>query len=72
MIVVVKLRSEAGTSQDVRDTFRILGLNNIYSATVLEKTPKSRDYLDILGLLHTLMRELRSKSRNDACGMAIA
>jgi chemotaxis protein MotA len=33
---------------------------------VLEKTPKSRDYLDILGLLHTLMRELRSKSRNEA------
>ncbi len=33
---------------------------------VLEKTPKSRDYLDILGLLHALMRELRSKSRNEA------
>ncbi len=33
---------------------------------VLEKTPKSRDYLDILGLLHILMRELRSKSRNEA------
>lgn len=33
---------------------------------VLEKTPKSRDYLDILGLLHLLMRELRSKSRNEA------
>jgi chemotaxis protein MotA len=32
---------------------------------VLEKTPKSRDYLDILGLLHALMRELRSKSRNE-------
>lgn len=33
---------------------------------VMEKTPKSRDYLDILGLLHTLMRELRSKSRSEA------
>lgn len=32
---------------------------------VLEKTPKRRDYLDILGLLHALMRELRSKSRTE-------
>ncbi len=32
---------------------------------ILEKTPKRRDYLDILGLLHALMRELRSKSRTE-------
>jgi chemotaxis protein MotA len=32
---------------------------------ILEKTPKRRDYLDILGLLHVLMRELRSKSRTE-------
>lgn len=32
---------------------------------VMEKTPKRRDYLDILGLLHALMRELRSKSRTE-------
>ncbi len=32
---------------------------------VLEKTPKQRDYLDILALLHALMRELRSKPRNE-------
>ncbi len=32
---------------------------------VLEKGPKRRDYLDLLGLLHSLMRELRSKSRNE-------
>lgn len=32
---------------------------------VMEKTPKRRDYLDILGLLHVLMRELRSKSRTE-------
>jgi chemotaxis protein MotA len=35
---------------------------------VLEKTPKRRDYLDILGLLHALMRELRSKSRTEVEG----
>lgn len=27
--------------------------------------PKQRDYLDILGLLYSLMRELRAKSRNE-------
>jgi chemotaxis protein MotA len=32
---------------------------------VLDKGPKRRDYLDTLGLLHALMRELRSKSRNE-------
>lgn len=33
---------------------------------ILEKTPKNRDFLDILGLLHALMRELKSKSRAEA------
>jgi chemotaxis protein MotA len=28
------------------------------------KAPKPRDYLDVLSLLHTLMREMRSKPRN--------
>ncbi|CAN5117397.1 flagellar motor stator protein MotA [soil metagenome] len=28
-------------------------------------TPKRRDYLDVLGVLYTLMRELRSKPRNE-------
>ena len=32
---------------------------------VLERGPKQRDFLDILGLLHALMRELRSKARNE-------
>ena len=27
--------------------------------------PKQREYLDVLGLLYTLMRELRSKPRNE-------
>jgi len=31
---------------------------------LLGKGPKSRDYLDTLGLLHALMRELRAKGRN--------
>lgn len=35
---------------------------------VLEKGPKPRDYLDVLGLLHSLMRELRAKGRNEIEG----
>ena len=33
-----------------------------------EKVPKQRDYLDLLGVLYGLMRELRGKSRNEAEG----
>ena len=32
---------------------------------IMEKGPKRRDYLDILGLLHALLREMRSKARNE-------
>ena len=32
---------------------------------VLDKAPKQRDYLDVLGILYTLMRELRGKARSD-------
>jgi chemotaxis protein MotA len=31
-------------------------------------TPKGRDYLDVLGLLYTLMRELRGNARNEVEG----
>lgn len=33
--------------------------------TLLNRAPKQRDYLDILGVLYTLMRELRGKARNE-------
>jgi chemotaxis protein MotA len=32
---------------------------------ILSKYPHQRDYLDVLGLLHSLMRELRGKGRNE-------
>ena len=32
---------------------------------VLDQSPKSRDYLDVLGVLYALMRELRSKPRSE-------
>jgi chemotaxis protein MotA len=35
---------------------------------ILDKTPKSRDFLDVLSVLHALMRELRGKSRNEVEG----
>jgi len=31
---------------------------------ILGKGPKSKDYLDVMGLLYTLLRELKSKGRN--------
>ena len=33
---------------------------------IIGSTLKQRDYLDVLGVLHSLMRELRGKSRNEA------
>ena len=35
---------------------------------ILDKAPKPRDYLDVLSVLHALMRELRSKSRSEVEG----
>ena len=34
-------------------------------AAVLDKGPKTRNYLDVLGLLHAMMREIRSKQRGE-------
>jgi chemotaxis protein MotA len=31
---------------------------------ILDRAPKQRNYLDVLGVLYTLMRELRGKARN--------
>jgi len=35
---------------------------------VTDRVPKSRDYLDVLNVLHALMRELRAKSRGEVEG----
>ncbi len=34
-----------------------------FMEAVLEKAPKPRDFLDVLGVLYALMRELKAKSR---------
>jgi len=39
MIAIIRLRGEAGTRHDVRDTFEILHLKKIYSAVLLDENP---------------------------------
>lgn len=42
----------------------ILDTGKAVMEALMGKAPKPRDYLDVLGLLHTLMREMRGKPRN--------
>ncbi len=46
MIVVIRMRGEAGTRHDVLATFRMLGLKRMYSFALLENTPSN------LGMIH--------------------
>jgi len=39
-----------------------------FMEAILDKVPKPRDYLDVLSVLHALMRELRAKSRSEVEG----
>lgn len=43
----------------IRDTGRAL------MEAILDRAPKQRNYLDVLGLLYSLMREMRGKARNE-------
>ncbi|SUA99529.1 Chemotaxis protein MotA [Pannonibacter phragmitetus] len=49
----------ANPMKTIKDTMRAV------QEAVLNSVPKKRDYLDILALLYALMRELRSKGRNE-------
>ncbi len=49
----------ANTLSTIKDTGRAL------SEAILDRSLSQRDYLDVLGVLYTLMRELRGKARND-------
>jgi len=62
---VIIMGSALGTFIVANPTKVIKDTGKAIVQAVLEKTPKRRDYLDILGLLHVLMRELRSKSRTE-------
>lgn len=62
---VIIIGSALGTFIVANPTKVIMETGKSITEAVLEKGPKQRDYLDILGLLHALMRELRSKPRNE-------
>lgn len=50
----------ANTVKTIKDTGKAV------VEAILDRVPKSRDYLDVMGLLHAMMRELKSKSRSEA------
>ena len=46
----------------IKDTGKAIG------QAIMAKTPKNRDYLDLLGIMYTLMKELRGNARNEVEG----
>jgi chemotaxis protein MotA len=62
---VIIMGSALGTFIVANPTKVIMDTGKAVTQAVLDKGPKRRDYLDTLGLLHSLMRELRSKSRSE-------
>ncbi len=62
---VIIMGSALGTFIVANPTKVILDTGKALTQAVLGKAPKRRDYLDILGLLHSLLREIRSKARNE-------
>lgn len=63
---VIILGSALGTFIVANPTKVLIDTGKATMQAVMDKGPKRRDYLDLLGLLYALMRELRSKSRNEA------
>jgi chemotaxis protein MotA len=62
---VIIMGSSLGTFIVANPIKVIMDTGKAIVQAVLDKGPKRRDYLDMLGLLHSLMREIRSKSRNE-------
>jgi chemotaxis protein MotA len=52
----------ANTTSTIKDC------GKAFLEATLDAVPKPRDYLDVLSVLHTLMRELRAKSRSEVEG----
>ena len=46
----------------IKDTGKAIG------QAIMGKTPTGRDYLDLLGIMYTLMKELRGNARNEVEG----
>jgi chemotaxis protein MotA len=49
-------------------TATIKDCGKAFLEAILDKVPKPRDYLDVMSVLHALMRELRAKSRSEVEG----
>jgi chemotaxis protein MotA len=62
---VIIMGSALGTFIVANPTKVILDTGKSITQAVLDKVPHRRDYLDVLGLLHALLREIRSKARNE-------
>jgi chemotaxis protein MotA len=58
--------SAIGTFIIANPTPTIMDSGRAIVEALMGKSFKQRDYLDVLGVLHSLMRELRGKSRNEA------
>ena len=65
---VIILGSSIGTFLVANSTKVVKDSGKAVMEAFKNKAPKQRDYLDILGLLHSLMREMRSKSRSEVEG----
>lgn len=65
---VIIMGSALGTFIVANPIKVIIDTGKAIMAAVLDKGPKRRDFLDILSLLHSLMREIRGKSRNEVEG----
>jgi chemotaxis protein MotA len=58
--------SSLGTFIIANPTSTIMDAGKATVEAITGSSLKQRDYLDVLGVLHSLMRELRGKSRNEA------
>jgi len=62
---VIIMGSALGTFILANPTKVILDTGKSIPQAILDKVPHRKEYLDILGLLHALLREIRSKARNE-------
>jgi flagellar motor component MotA len=64
--LVIIAGSSLGTFIIANPTSTIMDSGKASVEAIVGSALKQRDYLDVLGVLHSLMRELRGKSRNEA------
>jgi chemotaxis protein MotA len=62
---VIIMGSALGTFVVANSTTTIKDTGKAVLEAISGKSPKERDYLDVLGVLYALMRELRGKARNE-------